>query len=211
MPRATLVWFDPGDTTGMCVLSVVPAWLTGIGSASWEGLRAALRYVWIAQVGIDTRIWADDKATAPLDERVVATDEQSERAEVIADLKGYGELQRETFVVDQCVELLALWSNAAWGYESFQINTLAANVSPIRINAKIEHTELMYGAGRVPYSQVPSYAKTTATDDRMRLAGLYRPGLVHGTDAARHAATFLRDARKDGWLRAEAWPHLFED
>lgn len=194
----------------MAIVSIDPGWLAGEGSPSWQAMRAAISYVWHAQVGKETRIWSDGHAHEPYDARVVPAEDGDNRAAIIRELDGYDEIQRETFVVDQCVELLAQWPKAAWGHESFELRTLAANLSPVRINAKVGHSEVMYGLGRLPYAQTSSYAMTTATESRLKLAGLYRAGLPHATVAAKHCATFLRDCRKDRWLRAEAWPNLFE-
>jgi hypothetical protein len=61
---------------------------------------------------------------------------------------------------------------------------------------------------RIPFFQDRSF-KSTATDARMREAGLYLPGMPHATDAARHAAVFARRCRQKRELRLAAWPQLF--
>lgn len=211
-PNAELVWFDPGGTTGMCVLSVQPRWLAGEGEPTWEGLRKALKHVWIAQVGLHSRVEGrEGRSMEPIEGRAVPIEAELARARMkrLASLDGYTELRRETDMVSQCVDLLTQWPRAAWGFESFQLRTVAADRCPERVAAKMSHAELLYGEGRAPYAQTASYAKTTATDERLRLCGLYRAGIPHGVDAIRHAATFLRKARKDGQLRSDAWPRFF--
>lgn len=56
MPRknlgpATVVAVDPGTTSGLLVASVDPRWLKGQGSATWEGLGAAVRFKAAYQIG----------------------------------------------------------------------------------------------------------------------------------------------------------------
>lgn len=213
LPHACLIWIDPGRTTGLCVLNVRPSWLAGEGPPTWDGMRRAIRNAWFAQVGRDARAWVDGAAVKMNGHRVVTPPGDAKarlvRDGVMSRVKMYPGLLTEALLVDQCVDLLALYPRAAWGYESFQLRQLGADLSPVSVLSKVEHAELRYGKGRAPYQQTASQAKTTANDDRIKLAGLYRPGLPHAVDAARHAATFLRRARADADLRAEAWPKLF--
>lgn len=217
LPHATLIWVDPGASTGLCVLNVRPSWLAGEGPPTWDGLRRSIRNAWFGQVGRDARAWVDGAAVKMDGRRVVdppghgkmALAAAAQRESVLASVNTYPGLLTEVLAVDQCVDLLATWPRAAWGYESFQLRMLGADLSPVRMLSKIEHAEMRYGKGRPPYLQTASMAKTTATDERMKTAGLYRAGMQHATDAGRHAATFLRRARADAHLRAEAWPRLF--
>lgn len=212
LPLASLVWFDPGSTSGIVVFSVDARWLAGEGSGSFEGLGNAVKHHWFAQVGTDSRVWNDDAGKAkPVDDtmRVVPVSAKAEVAS-LDHLSGYPEYQRLTLNIDQCMDALNAHPRAAWGHESFQLRTMAADLAPVYIIAGLTHSELRYGYGRAPYKQTASLAKTTATDDRLKLAGLYRAGLPHATDAARHGVTILRKARSDAWLRADMWPHLFK-
>lgn len=61
---ATIVWFDPGVTTGIAVLSVNPSWLDGAGRSDWRSLGLAVEGAWHEQVGRHARTWniEDDKA-----------------------------------------------------------------------------------------------------------------------------------------------------
>jgi hypothetical protein len=70
----------------------------------------------------------------------------------------------------------------------------------------ITYGEFSSGKMRAPFVQNASMAKSTATDERLKDAGLYRPGMLHAVDAMRHATTFLRRARADSKLREKAFP-----
>lgn len=211
LPLAVVVWLDPGATTGITVLGIDARWLAGEGSASFEGLGRAVKHRWFAQVGTDSRIWDDDAGKAkPVKDMMRVVGQGGKEPETFAHLDGYPEYHRLALNIDQCADALAAHPRAAWGHESFQLRTMAADLTPIAVIAGVTHSELRYGYGRVPYKQTASLAKTTATDERLKLAGLYRAGLPHATDAARHAVTFLRKARSDSWLRAEGWPALFK-
>jgi hypothetical protein len=111
----------------------------------------------------------------------------------------------------EIVELILAWPEAAWGYEDFILRKYTKDrdlLAPVRMFSMIRFG--IWGEdGRLPFTQSASLAKSAATDPRMREAGLYRAGLPHGTDAARHVATFLRRARADAKLREAAWPELF--
>lgn len=226
--HAQLVWFDPGVTTGIFVCSVRPSWLGGNGEPTWLGLRKALTMTWFGQVGRLPRIWSEDtdRAKVPGDGHTAMRRGKGGNglgAGVGTILSGRGRygggpvsehLRNETEQVIQCQALLDLWADAAWGYEDFvpgSANQSREFLAPVRIFARLEASEIVYGErGRVPFVQSPAMAKTTATDERMKAAGLYRPGLPHATDAARHAATFLRRARGDAALSHAAWPRIFK-
>jgi hypothetical protein len=209
LPLATIVWFDPGATTGITVLSLDARWLAGGGAATWEGLGRAVKHRWFAQVGTDARTWDDDAGKAkPVADlmRVV----QGSSDETFEHLEGYPEYHRLALAIDQCADVLLQHPRAAWGHERFQLRIMAADLTPVAVIAALTHAELRYGPGRVPYMQTASQAKTTATDERLKQAGLYRAGMPHAVDSTRHAALFARKARSDAWLRAEAWPSLFK-
>lgn len=198
--HAQLVWFDPGSTTGLVALCVRPAWLEGAGEPSWAGLNKAVRTRWFGQVGREARIVDDGRARRPLG-KVVVVERRGDRT---------GRVDAETEMIRQCEELLDIWLDAAWGYEDFQLRVLGADPSPIRVFSALRYVEAVHGERRrQPFVQSASMAKSTATDERLRMAGLYVPGMPHATDAARHAATFLRKARADALLRHMAWPRLF--
>lgn len=84
-------------------------------------------------------------------------------------------------------------------------------LSPVRINAKLE--TLLWMQGRRMFLQQPSLAKTTITDERLKLWGCYTSdgGLVHARDADRHALLFVRRCMglQGAGLRTAAWPYIF--
>lgn len=63
-------------------------------------------------------------------------------------------------------------------------------LEPVRFLA-VMHDRLR-GTGVGVEVQMPSEAKQTITDARLRMWGLYREGNGHGRDAQRHALLFLR-------------------
>lgn len=84
-------------------------------------------------------------------------------------------------------------------------------LSPVRINAVLQH--FCWNLNRVVLYQQPALAKTTATDDRLKLWGVYirDGGLQHARDADRHVITFMRRCmnKADKNIRQAAWPHLY--
>ena len=206
--HAQLVWFDPGATTGIVALSIRPRWLAGAGDPTWAGLGRMITTSWFGQVGRNPRVVVDGKAKAP-GGRVV----QVGRARAVHSERPATAVE-EREMIRQCEDLLDLWLDAAWGYEDF-VPRLGMPVgsdylSPVRVFSALSYIETQHGErAREPFVQSASMAKTTASDERLKAARLYRPGLPHATDAARHAATFLRRCRQDEDLRAMAWPRLF--
>lgn len=240
MPRAkgqvaTVIAIDPGVTTGVAVVSIDPAWITGKGPATWEGLGFAIKSRYIVQIGRYPKAWNHDDGKArnttmesleglhlpllpdpqPLEEPDNAV--WSTFADIVngEGKAGGGDLTildaNEARQVRQIAGLLDNYPKAALVLESFELHQLAggkALLAPERLNASIRNEEILHGVGRTPFMQQPAYAKTTATDARIKRAGLYYPGMVHGTDAARHAATFARDLRQDPELRRQAFPRI---
>lgn len=86
-------------------------------------------------------------------------------------------------------------------------------LSPVRIIARLKAR--MWLEGRLVHEQSPAQAKTTCTDDRLKLWKVYTPegGLGHARDADRHVILFLRrvlDHSATGRrLRQVAWPHVY--
>lgn len=218
--QAEIVWIDPGVTTGLVVLRVRPRWLDGAGDVTWRSLGAAVSSRWFGQIGRHARVLEDGRPTTPPRHEVITgfdavtmrkkitSSQRSGSAEMTTGL--YGELEQ----VLEIGGLLDLWPDAVWGYEDFiprSANASREFLAPIRIFSTVTADEVLNGEkGRVPFVQDASMAKNTATDERLKEANLYIPGMPHATDAARHAATFLRRARQDPELRAAAWPRLFK-
>jgi len=190
---AQLIWVDPGGTTGVAVALLDARWLLGGGPPSWEGLATALCGVTVSQ----TDGWSEDGKGRHMRPGLKESNNGS----------GLAELKMETEVI----ETIMGWPDAAFGLEDFILRRFGQDremLSPVRINAAIEFG-VWTEDGRRPFLQAASMAKNTATDERMKRSGLYRAGLPHGTDAARHVATFYRRARSDARLREAAWPELF--
>lgn len=120
----------------------------------------------------------------------------------------------EVMQVRQAAGLLDNFPDASLVIEDFQLRTQNADretLSPARLRLAFEAEEILHGVGRVPFLQQPSDAMTVATDDRLKRANLYFAGMPHATDAARHAALFLRRCRSDETLRVQAFPRHFHD
>lgn len=117
-----------------------------------------------------------------------------------------------------CCELLAAWPYAAVVIEDFILRKFQQGremLSPVRITAAIDYLfwrglDDIDPPGRLVFKQQPSLAMRTATDDRLKTWGLYRPGQEHARDATRHAITFLRRGSEKPRLRAMAWPHTYD-
>lgn len=207
-PTAQIVWFDPGQTTGVAVLAIRPGWLAGDGDADWVGLRKAIKTDWFAQVGYDARQW-DERTRKAVGVKLV--DRLPEK--LFCGVPPDPVLANELDQIFQLREILDLWPAAAWGYEDYIPESMAAAqrdaLTPVRIFAPLRFGMIMDDARpRAPFVQGRAM-KYTANDDRMKAAGLYLPGMPHATDAARHAAVFARAARQKPKLRALAWPRLF--
>lgn len=121
----------------------------------------------------------------------------------------------EVLQVRQIAGLLDNFPDATLVIENFiprsTVSTDREVNSPDRLRLAIETEEMLHGVGRVPFLQEPADALRTGTDDRLKRARLYFPGMRHATDAAAHAATFLRKCRIDAALRAQAFPRHFSD
>jgi hypothetical protein len=129
-----------------------------------------------------------------------------------------GNLDQQASEIGQFFEL---WEDAAIGMENFQLRQIAVELSPVELHAKVKYAYWLMekwaaeaedrpmGRPRMIFRQMPSLAKTTLTDDRMRETGLWSPGADHKRDATKHCYTFLQRAQEKPRLRATAWPHLY--
>lgn len=196
---AQLVWFDPGSTTGIFIVNVEPAWLAGEGRANLAGLRDAILTFDHIQVG---RL---ERAAEGLCEIPEATLEAADSHGIkVHDLQ-------ELRSVLAGLDVLARHPFAAWGYEDFRVRQISQSddfLSSPRVGSSLRDAMLLGNPPRPPFRQDPS-DMLALPDERMQALRLYRRGMPHATDAARHGALFLRRARQDADLRAEAWPHLF--
>lgn len=234
----SVVGVDPGSTTGLCVVTIDKAWLRGMGAPTWEGLGAVIRAKAAYQVGREGKMFDIDRDRSTALDRNDADSHlmpilsnqplfeedgmrSTERFQAILEgehVAGGGPLTvdraGEILQVRQIAGLLYNYEEAALVIESFQLRTdvrSAEVLSPDRLRLAIEAEEILHGAGRVPFLQTPADAKQTATNDRLKRAGLWFPGMQHACDAARHVALFLRECRKHESLRAAAWPAHFKE
>lgn len=192
-----LMWFDPGTTTGVCIMQIDPRWLDSREyGAGWFGLKAATVFTSHIQLGLHARESGDLGASWLTEmEGRVPPHTLFEGAAAIGGQK-----------------LLDEWPEATWGFEDFtvrQINMEPTFLSPARIGFALTMSELDSEGGRAPFVQSSSMAINGVSDARLKEADLYVPGLGHANDAARHCAVFFRRARTDAKLRHLAWPHLF--
>src|ERR1700759_3070376 len=181
--NVVVLGIDPGQTTGWCAVGVPPEVLSGARSPG------------------DTL------------NRIVMSD----------GLFDYGQIdgaQDENKAVRQLEDLALIdYPDAAVVIEDFiidfrKITKQRSALSPVRITAKLEYALWAYEenqTGRI-FRQMPSLAKTTMTDDRLKELGLYDPHSgEHARDAMRHAYYFLRNCRGNSIAAQEfrwrAWPH----
>lgn len=181
-----IVWFDPGITTGYCLLKVKPAYVDGAGDTRWETMKD---YVTVEhkQLGRHAR----------------GTPKRTQRGIT------YGYLDTEISIVEDCGIVLDDHPEAAWGYEDFILkgaNKSREFLSPVRIFSMLAYDNAGSEYPRSPFVQGTSI-KASVDDERLKRAGLYVPGMIHANDAARHAAHFLRRARSDEALAKRAWPN----
>lgn len=196
---AIVVGFDPGGTTGYCVMGIKPDAL-----AVGTDLRSHLEYIDYGQIDCGTRHGQTG----------------------VGMMRGHDGLNiaGET---DGIVRMLNIWDSfdyCAVVIEDFVLDVRKANMgrellTPVRIIAGFS-TLLQYSydtrALETIFVQNRALAKTTCTDERLQNWNLYdRNSGPHARDATRHAYYFLRacsgnslDARSKRHL---GWPHLFDD
>lgn len=235
----SVVSLDPGSTSGLVVITIDTSWVRGLGPATWEGLGAAIGTKVAYQIGREPKAFFNDGERATtldssrdLDEHLLpilagqplVTDNGGRKTARFYEIMGGQQVAGgpplshndagEIIQARQIAGLLANYPEAAFVIEDFTLRTQVRSrevTSPDRLRLTTTSDEVLHGEGRTPFIQQPSYAKTTATDDRLKRAGVYFPGMPHATDAARHALTFLRDARQKETVRAAAWPRHFSD
>lgn len=222
----TLIAFDPGSTTGYAVWSVHPEALSD------PGVKILSNVQWWSHGQIDcgarkgnagtstakssTEI-ADDQALLTMDGGETPWDDERMETIPISGNDPLGiSITGESAGVSEMLQLVDGWPGAAVLSEDFILRTANMSrdvLSAVRITAAFEFGCWVLGHTLVPRQQ-PSLAKTTVTDERLKLWGFYRSegGMRHARDADRHAITFLRrckDPKEGPHLRAMAWPHLY--
>lgn len=232
--KVSVLAIDPGVTTGICLLTLRKDWLEATDGrqwpGNWEGLSKAIFHSYHAQVGRYPMSWDYQygRARRTTNDELYQTHmpvyaDESHAGPSLAKLQsildgewraGGGELTINTVnelgQIRQVSGLLEIWPKAALVIEDFTLRKFNRDeefLSPVRVGRGILQEELLHGSvGRIPFLQEPSMAIDTVTDPRLKRAGLYRPGMEHANDAARHAALFCVRARKDKSLIEAAWP-----
>lgn len=196
---AVAVAFDPGGTTGYCVMGVRPAVLL-----KGTGLSDALGYIDYGQIDCGTRHGQTG----------VGMQRGHDGLNIAGEYAG----------IVQMMNIIEAFDNIAVVVEDFVLDVRKANMgrdllTPVRIIAGLS-TLMQYSFGKEAldwvFVQNRSLAKTTCTDDRLKNWGLYdRDSGPHARDATRHVFYFLRTccgSSSDAALRRYlAWPHLFDD
>jgi hypothetical protein len=193
-----VVAFDPGQTTGWCVLGVEKETLLGARHVN-DRLHEKLTWKEYGQIGClgPQNGWDANGATS------------------------------ENYGVDHMLDIVNEHIDCAIVFEDFildfnQATMSRSTLSPVTVMAKFE-MGFQYVAGdgdpsvlgRI-FRQNRSPVKTTMTDVRLRNLKLYdMHSGQHARDAMRHAYYFLRNCRgssiKARELRWRAWPGFFND
>lgn len=198
-----VVAFDPGQTTGYCVLGVAPETLEGARHTN-DRLQDKLTH----------REYGEIACLGP----VHGWDANGAASE------NHGVYQM-TSIVGQYPDCAIILEDFIIDFE--QITMTRSALSPVTVMAKFE---AMMPILHEPYGCEPddikqlsrifrqnrSPVKTTMTDERLRYLGLYDSHSGrHARDAMRHAYYFLRNCRgnsiKAKELRWRAWPTFFND
>ncbi len=192
-PYAELIAFDPGGTTGWCMMLVQPEALSPLH----PGIGVLDNVVKWHRGQVDCGSVRGNLGTSS--HPGIST---SGEAAGLSELLG----------------LCRAWPYAAVVVEDFildpkRFNTGRDLLSPVRITNGISYD--LWLQERTYFVQGASLAKTTATDEKLKAWGYYTStgGLNHARDADRHALTFLKRAanptKRGRDLREAAWPHLY--
>lgn len=198
---ATVIAFDPGGTTGFCIMGTYP---DALDKKDQPPLYECLDYV--------------DYGTIDCGTQKGETGVGVRRGHDGLNLPG------ENDGIIQMVNLVEEHPHAVIVLEDFVLDVAKANsgrdlLTPVRIISGFTGL-LHYCFGPQELNRIfiqnRSLAKTTCTDDRLKNWGLYdRSSGPHARDAVRHAYYFLRSCRGDGidagTKRHLAWHHLFDD
>lgn len=203
--------FDPGETTGWCVIGVEPRWCSGdLDGYGLDGYQkpldgfALFSYGQIDCVSKDLAGWF---GTAQKHSGLNMAGENAGIEAMIA--LACGSYPKSVVVLEDFIPDMKRMDQAR--------HTLA----PVRITAGFSFgmsqnkSSERLSDERI-FIQNRSLAKTTCTDVRLKNWGMYdaRSG-PHARDAVRHAYYFLRDCRgsdhKAAFKRHLSWPHLFDD
>jgi hypothetical protein len=198
---ANVIAFDPGGTTGYCIMGVAPEALTGKPA---QPLFAQLSHIEYGEIDCGTK---HGQTGAGMNRGHDGLNMPGEYDGIVKMMNLREDFQESPIVV-----------------EDFVLDVHKANrgrdlLLPVRIIAGFS-TLLQYSFGPEALSRIfiqnRSLAKTTCTDERLRNWGMYDTSSgAHSRDATRHAFYFLRNCSGDDsdarYKRHLAWPHLFDD
>jgi hypothetical protein len=131
---------------------------------------------------------------------------------------GHGEIDchTEDYACQQLIELACAYPTAAVVVEDFILRSNRQEksrdlLSPVRITAILKHA--LWREGRLIFTQQAGQAKTSITDERLRIWRCYDRdgGLQHARDADRHLLLFIRRlmGAQGQKLRSAVWPHIY--
>lgn len=185
----TVIGVDPGETTGVCIVTIDKTWLRGAGDPSWAGLGQAVKSKVAYQIGRDAKMFLLDKDRStkldieqvnermlPIlqDQPLYAQDgmRSTERFEEILNgqsgVSDGGLLYVDAEEVVQVRQLAGLFDNyeeAALVWEDFVLRTDVTSrevTAPDRIRAASQSQEILHGEGRAFFLQTAGEMKTTA-------------------------------------------------
>lgn len=200
---AIVIAFDPGGTTGYCVMGVTPEAIAG-GGIEGKDLRECLSYIDYGQIDCGSRHGQTG----------VGMTRGHDGLNISGEYAG----------IAQMLNIIESFDNPVVVIEDFVLDVHKANrgrdlLTPVRIIAGLS-TLMQYSFGKDcmdwVFIQNRSLAKTTCTDERLKNWNLYDGASgPHARDATRHAFYFLRSSRGFGpdaaYRRHLGWPHLFDD
>lgn len=198
---ANVIAFDPGGTTGYCVMGTYPDALENSGDLP---LEQCLDHIDYGEIDCGSRHGQ--------------TGVGMERGHDGLNMPG------EVDGIIRMINLAEEYPYSAIVFEDFILDMRKANsgrdlLTPVRIiSGFVTLMSYSFGSDSLKriFIQNRSLAKTTCTDVRLKHWGLYdgHSG-PHARDAIRHAFYFLRSSRGNGndfcVKRHSAWPYLFDD
>lgn len=181
MARLGVVWFDPGPETGWAVLVVDDF------RAHEEPILSRVRHFAAGTFYTYPKGYPQNRYTT---------------AEYDLLINGQ---------IDECLELIRMWPEAAYGCEDFSLATDVRGkevLAPVRVMQGIDWA--LHTAGIHLEKQMPSERQD---EERVKRWGFQMPNprgatgarSAHALSATGHALTFLRKAATNGKIAASAW------